>query len=81
VVNIREKPTHSSLVNAGLYVIEKDIISTLKPNEYIDMTGIIDTALANDDTVIPFLIHETWLDIGTPIDFEKANSIAHIFSD
>ena len=60
------------MVNAGIYVLNRSLINTLDGKTALDMPDFLSNNLANDDLVVPFPIHEYWLDIGIHSEFEKA---------
>lgn len=73
VVGMVEKPTNSFFVNAGIYVINKNIIGRVAKNERIDMPSFLEQQMANNVEVSMFPLYEDWLDVGRPEDFKKAN--------
>jgi dTDP-glucose pyrophosphorylase len=78
VTGIREKPVHRSLINAGVYVVERKVLELLRQDEAADMTDLIGRAIAAGERLVPFPIHEAWLDIGTPSQLEEAAEIVHV---
>ena len=73
IINFIEKPLTKFLVNAGIYVLNRSLINTLDGKTALDMPDFLSNNLANDDLVVPFPIHEYWLDIGHISEYEKAN--------
>jgi NDP-sugar pyrophosphorylase family protein len=71
ITDIIEKPLKSYLINAGIYVINPNIIKKMKPNVKIDMTTLIGQYVS-DRNVSIYPLHESWIDIGSPEDYEKA---------
>lgn len=62
---LSEKPKHSFLTNTGIYVIESEVIDSLKNNNYYDMTDIISDYMSSGKRVGAFPIGEkSWLDMG-----------------
>jgi len=78
VTGIREKPVHRSLINAGVYVLESRMLNLLRKNEAADMTDLISRAVAAGERLVPFPIHEAWLDIGTPSQLEEAAELVQV---
>ncbi|MBL4907507.1 MAG: nucleotidyltransferase family protein [Sneathiella sp.] len=78
VAGIDEKPTNRFLVNAGMYVVQSRIIHQLEREKPINMTDIIAQALAAGEEVTPFFLHEPWLDVGTPAQYQVAHEIVHV---
>ena len=72
VRRLREKPRYNFLVNAGIYLLEPAVHSYIPNDQHFDMTDLIEILLDNEKTVISFPIVEYWLDIGEPLDYEKA---------
>jgi len=65
-----EKPIHRFHVNAGIYVIGREIIDSVGENERIDMPTLLERHLDNKVLMFPF--HDYWLDIGRMDEFKKA---------
>ena len=72
VRRLREKPRHSFLVNAGIYLLEPSVHRYIPNGERFDMTDLIQRLLEQDRTVVSFPIVEYWLDIGQRADYEQA---------
>ncbi|MEO1942852.1 MAG: nucleotidyltransferase family protein [Candidatus Thioglobus sp.] len=72
IKKIKEKPVHKFFVNAGIYVLSRNLINKVDGKSYLDMTDFLEKELSSD-RVCPFLIHEYWLDIGRIDEYEKAN--------
>jgi NDP-sugar pyrophosphorylase family protein len=74
ISNLVEKPEATYLVNAGIYVLNPDVCKLVPMNEYLDMPDLIMKVMKDERRrVVPFLLHEYWMDIGKPDDFMKAN--------
>ena len=69
-----EKPSESFFCNAGIYAISSDVLSLIKPKEYLDMPDFISKCIKTGLPVAVYPIHEYWSDIGTPDDLEKART-------
>lgn len=67
-----EKPTHSHLVNAGIYVLSPDVLDYIEPETSLDMPNLFERLIADRKTVSVFPIHEDWIDIGRIEDLERA---------
>ncbi|XVH58080.1 nucleotidyltransferase family protein [Providencia hangzhouensis] len=72
IKSIVEKPVQYFHVNAGIYVVSPDVISSVKRNEHIDMPALLEEKMNNSNKVLMYPIHEYWLDIGRMEDFERA---------
>jgi UDP-2,4-diacetamido-2,4,6-trideoxy-beta-L-gulopyranose hydrolase len=69
---IEEKPVHNFFVNAGVYVLNHELIKKIDGRTYIDMTDFLESEL-DSGGVSAFPIHEYWLDIGQVDEYNKAN--------
>ena len=73
IVGLQEKPTETRLINTGVYVMDPDILELVPADTYYDMNMLVDSLIADTQrTVGAFLIHEYWMDIGTPADYQRA---------
>ena len=72
VTSIIEKPIHAFFINAGIYVINPQIINTLNATKSIDMPDWINQLIDEKTNINIFPIHEYWLDIGERSQYEKA---------
>lgn len=71
---IVEKPVKTYFVNAGIYVLEPEILSRVPRGQYLDMTTLLDRIMAEGGSVSSFPIHEYWLDIGRFDDLQQAQN-------
>ena len=78
VVGIKEKPTVSFLVNAGIYLIEPSVLPLVPIGARFDMPDLIAALLAQRRRVANFAVLEYWLDIGRVEDYSRArHDVAH----
>ena len=71
VKSIIEKPKIYHLVNAGVYVINENIIKKNIKNKKLMMNDYIIHQLKKRKKVFCYPIYENWIDIGNKIDFKK----------
>lgn len=74
LVTIREKPIHRSFVNAGIYVLNPDVLDYIPQDEFYDMPSLFEKLIEENSKTSVFPIREYWLDIGQMDDFNKANN-------
>lgn len=72
VTELREKPTLSFLVNAGIYLLEPSVFELIPVGERFDMTDLIDALVARGRRVVSFPVVEYWMDIGQHDDYRRA---------
>lgn len=65
-----EKPIQRFHVNAGIYVVGRQIIEEVNNKEVVDMPTLLERYLDNKVLMFPF--YEYWLDIGRMDDFKRA---------
>lgn len=70
--SLAEKPKRQEMVNAGIYVIEPDVLNAIPDDAHIDITNIIEQLLADGKKPAVFPVHEYWIDIGQKHDIERA---------
>lgn len=79
VKSFREKPSFTYYANAGIYLIKKELISTIPKNTFFNATDLMEQTIKMGKNLIHYPIRTYWLDIGKHEDFEKAQKdIAHI---
>lgn len=71
---IQEKPIESAFVNAGIYVLNPDVIQAIPNDTYYDMTTLFNSLIDEDRNVLGFPIREYWMDVGQMDDFRKAGT-------
>ena len=72
VLGIKEKPTASYLVAAGIYALSPDALSAVKTAERLDVPDLMSGLVREGKKVISHRITEPWLDVGKMSDYEKA---------
>lgn len=75
VTGIEEKPSYSYFANAGIYIISNCLLNSLRPDERIDATDLIERAIADGKKVVYQPVNGTWIDIGSPTDFAHAKEL------
>lgn len=76
VLGVTEKPVHSHLINAGIYLLEPSVRGFIPRGERYDMTELMQALVAAARTVICFPVWEYWRDIGHRRDYEQAQADA-----
>lgn len=72
VININEKPTERKMLNAGMYILNGNLVKMIPEDTFYDMTTLLQTLL-DKHKVSAFPISDYWIDIGREQDFYKAN--------
>lgn len=71
-----EKPKYNYYANAGIYLIRREIIEEIPDNTFYNATDLIESLIRKNKTVIRYPLNGTWIDIGTPQEYEKAQDLA-----
>jgi NDP-sugar pyrophosphorylase family protein len=69
-----EKPIHKFFVNAGIYLLNPELVKRVEPYAKADMPTLLEQQIEAGKSVNMFPIHEYWLDIGRMDDFHRAQS-------
>lgn len=73
VVALEEKPILTHYVNAGIYLLNPDVLDLVPKDAFFDMPQLLEAAALQGKSVGAFPIHEYWLDIGHPEALERAH--------
>jgi len=72
-----EKPKPSAapshLVNAGIYIIEPEVLGLINPSQKMSLEREIFPALAKEEKLSGFPFSGNWFDIGSLTDYRRAN--------
>ncbi len=70
-----EKPTYNYYANAGIYLIKKAALEEIPGDTFFNATDLIEKLIAEGKKVIRFPMNGTWIDIGNPPEYQKANEL------
>ncbi|SHF35242.1 nucleotidyltransferase family protein [Desulforamulus putei] len=73
LLGIDEKPVQHFFVNAGIYVLQPDVLELLPRGMYYDMPDLLARIVEQGKETAVFPVREYWLDIGRLSDYEQAN--------
>jgi dTDP-glucose pyrophosphorylase len=73
LVGFREKPVLRHQVNAGIYVLEPQLLDHIPTGRAMDMPSLLLAARAAAQRVAVCPIHEYWCDIGRPETLQQAH--------
>ena len=74
IIGFEEKPVSRSHINAGIYVLEPHTLDSIGKEEHCDMPLLFSRLQEQAVRTIVYPMHEPWLDVGHPIDLERARS-------
>lgn len=82
LLGIDEKPVYSYNINAGIYLLEPEVLDYIPGNSHMDMTQLIEILIAHNQRVGAFPISEPWVDIGDMATYQniKPEAFKHLFT-
>jgi len=72
ILGVEEKPKQNFFCNAGIYVLNSEVLRFIPKDASFDMTDLLAEVVNNGLPVAAFPIHEQWLDIGKMEDLKRA---------
>lgn len=76
--NIRglmEKPKYTYYANAGIYFIKCSALDEIPNDTFFNATDLVEKLIAEGKKVIRYPLNGTWIDIGNPQEYQKANDL------
>lgn len=64
VASIEEKPLLGRVVNAGIYVVDPELVARVPKGLPSTMPGLVQDCLDRGELVRPFAIEDEWIDVG-----------------
>jgi len=81
IIGFEEKPIARSHINAGIYVLDPRALDVLSPGERCDMPGLFALLQESGARTIVYPMHEPWLDVGRPVDYDQAGVEADLLTE
>jgi NDP-sugar pyrophosphorylase family protein len=72
LLDMKEKPTETFLVNTGIYLLNPEALQLVPKNEFYDMPTLIQEAGNRNKEIFTYNFSDFWLDIGQIKDYEVA---------
>jgi mannose-1-phosphate guanylyltransferase/phosphomannomutase len=77
VTAFEEKPTLSYMANAGVYVMEPDVLGEIPAGKIASLeTDVFPKLIAKGKTISSYFESAYWADVGSMADFERVNNEA-----
>jgi len=70
-----EKPTYNYYANAGIYLIKRRALDEIPDDTFFNATDLVEKLISENKKVIRFPLNGTWIDIGNPQEYQKANEL------
>lgn len=75
IEGFEEKPVYRSHVNAGIYVLNPNVLEYLDSQQHCDMPTLFERIKNANGRTIVYPMHEPWLDVGRPEDLATARNM------
>ena len=72
---LKEKPKYEYYANAGIYLIKRSVLDFIPEGQVFHSTDLIEALVEAGRKVIRFPLVGTWIDIGTPQEYQRAKDI------
>lgn len=72
LVGFEEKPIYTNFINAGIYVLNPEVLAYIPKKTCFDMNSLFEAMLQNNEPICIFPIREYWIDVGGVRDFDQA---------
>jgi len=73
IIGFDEKPVARTHINAGIYALDSTALEALSAGEPCDMPTLFTRLRERGHRTIVYPMHEPWLDVGRPGDYDDAN--------
>ena len=75
IKGLLEKPKYNYYANAGIYLIKRRALEEIPHDEFFNATDLVEKLIAEGKKVIRYPLNGTWIDIGTPQEYQKAKDL------
>lgn len=75
IKGVIEKPTYDYYANAGIYLIKTSVLDLIPEDTMFHSTHLMEKLISMRKKVIRFPLNGTWIDIGNPQEYKRANEI------
>lgn len=70
-----EKPKYTYYANAGIYLIKRRALDEIPADTFFNATDLVEKLIGEKKLVIRYPLNGTWIDIGNPQEYQKANDL------
>ena len=75
IKGLLEKPQYTYYANAGIYLIKLKALNEIPENEFFNATDLVEKLISEGKKVIRYPLNGTWIDIGNPQEYQKAQDL------
>lgn len=70
-----EKPKYNYYANAGIYLIKRRALNEIPDDSFFNATDLVEKLIGEGKKVIRYPLNGTWIDIGNPQEYQKAQDL------
>ena len=70
-----EKPQYTYYANAGIYLIKRRALDKIPNDTFYNATDLVEKLISEEKKVIRYPLNGTWIDIGNPQEYQKAQDL------
>ena len=75
IQGLLEKPKYTYYANAGIYLIKRRALDEIPDDTFFNATDLVEKLIAEGKKVIRYPLNGTWIDIGNPQEYQKAQDL------
>ncbi len=75
IQGLLEKPKYTYYANAGIYLIKQRVLKEIPNDVFFNATDLVVKLISEGKDVIRYPLNGTWIDIGNPQEYQKANDL------
>lgn len=75
IQGLLEKPKYTYYANAGIYLIKRRVLNEIPDGIFFNATDLVEKLIADRKKVIRYPLNGTWIDIGNPQEYQKAQDL------
>lgn len=81
IQGLLEKPKYTYYANAGIYLIKRRALDEIPNETFFNATDLVEKLITEGKKVIRYPLNGTWIDIGNPQEYQKAQDLVkHLYS-
>lgn len=75
IQGLLEKPKYNYYANAGIYLIKRKALDEIPEDTFFNATDLVEKLIKEGKIVIRYPLNGTWIDIGNPQEYQKAQDL------
>lgn len=75
IQGLLEKPKYNYYANAGIYLIKRRALDEIPTDTFFNATDLVEKLISEGKKVIRYPLNGTWIDIGNPQEYQKAQDL------